>query len=161
ICTVDFDGASQAAITATPAAGFFFAGWTTDCRGGTAITVHVNGPEHCSAPFLPIVPVGPQTVIVPDSRPGGPHGSGAAQVYTPSNALLTIAKSDPLHNSVTINLSTIDSARQVGWRLAFSARSGEALQTGTYTGAVRAGQFALAPGVDLSSSNSCFSGLTG
>ena len=79
-CAQTFGAAATVALTAAPDSGYVFAGWTDDCRGGVATTLHVNGPKRCGARFEPLVTTDPRTLFVFDSRPGDPTGGGNPQV---------------------------------------------------------------------------------
>jgi hypothetical protein len=89
-CQEVFGAAQTVSLTATPDSGYQLAGWTDDCSGGAAITLHVNGPKQCSARFELIASPDPRTLIVIDSQPGDFVGGGKAQVYSPANSRISI-----------------------------------------------------------------------
>ena len=162
VCTTGaLPGAAVLNLTATPASGFFFAGWTGDCRGAGTTSVNVNGPKRCGARFEPLVAMAARTFVAIDSQNGDPIGQGRKEVYSPANSLITVTKNDSTGNGVTVTVNSINATRNSDWRFRFNARQGETLQAATYVGATRAGLTGLTPGLDMSENFSSCSTVTG
>ena len=81
VCQLSLPAAAHVALTAVPDSGNVFAGWTGDCRGTAATSVHVNGPKTCAAIFEPLISASPRTVLYWDSQPGDYIGGGLKTVY--------------------------------------------------------------------------------
>lgn len=55
-CTAAYPGATTATLTATPAPGYTFTGWSGDCSGSeNPLSIEVNSGKTCTANFEPIL----------------------------------------------------------------------------------------------------------
>jgi len=133
-CSATFGAVADVTLTATPDAGYLFAGWTDDCRGGTSATVRVNSVRQCGARFEPISTSDPRTLILFDSRAGDPAGGGKPQVYSSANSRITAQYST--FSGLTFRISSNDSTREATWTLVVAPPTGQALSEGTYEGAL-------------------------
>jgi len=57
-CTEDYDTGTPVTLTATPAAGSIFTGWSGDCFGLTC-SLTMSGNKSVTATFEPLIPTGP------------------------------------------------------------------------------------------------------
>lgn len=134
-CSLGLPSAAAVSLTATPAPGYLFAGWTEDCSGGAVTSVQVNGPKRCGAAFEPILPVARRTLLHWESDTGNFLGQGNSQVYSPVNSRWSAS---PLQNGngVELRVEWVDPTSSDAWTLRFQAPQGEMLQAGRrYTGA--------------------------
>ena len=137
VCQMSFGGPQSISLTAAPDAGYLFAGWTDECSGGAATTLHVNAPKQCSARFEPITTTDPRTLVVIDSMAGDTVGGGRPQVYSPANRNSRITPSvNFTGSSLTVNVDAVDATDTIPWNFNVSAPSGQTLQPGTYEGAL-------------------------
>jgi hypothetical protein len=154
-CQEVFGAAQTVALTATPESGYQFAGWTDDCSGGAAITLHVNGPKQCSARFELIASPDPRTLIVIDSQPGDFVGGGKAQVYSPANSRISIPTLGFTGTSLSFSVAAVDPTDTLSWTFNMGSANVEALHEGTYSGAL---SFAsLRPSLQVRGVSSCTS----
>ena len=135
-CAATFGAATSVTLTATPDAGYIFAGWTEDCRGGPSTAIHVNGPKRCGALFELAASPQPRTLIVFDSQAGDSAGGGKANVYSPANSRIT-AQTISSGAGITFVVTSVDATREVSWTVIASAPVGSVLTVGTYEGALQ------------------------
>ena len=134
-CQLTLSTAAQVALTATPDFGYTFTGWTEDCSGGAATTVHVNGPKRCATNFEPTAAVVPRTLLRWDSQAGNYIGQGRSEVLSLANSRWT-ANSFQNGNMVEFRVDSVGPFAASTWTLRFQAPTGEALQSGRqYLGA--------------------------
>jgi hypothetical protein len=136
-CQVTLGAAAVLTLNAQPDTGYLFAGWTGDCHGATATTIHVNGPKLCGALFQPLVSSAPRTLLFLDSQPSEHIGQGAQMVYAAANSRWTLTSFSSSRNSVSVTVA--DSLEQ--WRLEFARPSGQPLTVGEYTAVRRSTPF--------------------
>jgi hypothetical protein len=134
-CSVTLSAAAQVPLTATPVFGYTFVGWTDDCFGGPATTVHVNGPKRCSARFEPTAAVGPRTLLRWDSQANHYIGQGRTEVLSPVNSRWTTTAFQNA-SGVELRVESVTATSYSYWTLWFRAPTNEGLQVGRrYTGA--------------------------
>jgi hypothetical protein len=80
VCESEFREGTQVTLTATPAAGYSFAGWSGDCGGSGACEVTMDAIRSVTAEFIPA----PVTVPVPAPMPS--PSALAAPAGTATNA---------------------------------------------------------------------------
>ena len=130
-CSASWGAPLLAVITAIPAPGYTFTGWTGACNGFRVLNVHVNSPKTCGATFGPIVPTDPRTLLLWHSAPGEYIGQGHANVYAASNSIWTV-QSTGNGNGVDIVIKSIANTSQSEWHLQFKAPPGEPLGARAY-----------------------------
>ena len=134
-CRLTLATAAQVALTATPDFGYTFTGWTEDCSGGAATTLHVNWPKRCAASFEPTVAVAPRTLLRWESQAGNYIGQGRSEVLSLVNSRWT-ATSYQSGNMVELKVDSVGPLASSYWTLRFQAPTGEVLQAGRqYLGA--------------------------
>jgi hypothetical protein len=123
-------------LTATPAPGFRFIGWTGACDGQASTTILVNWIRRCSAVFNALVPgVGPEdprtkdAALFVDSQVGDPVGGGRRHVWLDALPDLT----SNARNSVRVIFRTPEGS---SWWLELQAQGTEGLRPGVYDNAV-------------------------
>ncbi len=79
-CSLTLASPAQLRLTATPAAGYAFAGWSGDCSGAETIWLQINQRKQCSVQFMPGVQG--TTALLLDSEAGDPIGQGLEQTLT-------------------------------------------------------------------------------
>jgi hypothetical protein len=155
-CQVTLATPSNVTITATPDAGYVFAGWTGDCEGrGATTTLRLNSAKTCEAFFEPQVPTGPRTLLYWDSEPGDYIGQGVAAVYSGLNSVWAVT-TNSWRDQVQVR---VESGTHY-WTIDISGPNGVALTPGYYGGAQRSA-FALFNGLDAHGSGRGCNRLTG
>jgi Divergent InlB B-repeat domain len=119
-CEETLGAAQSVSLSALPDPGYFFAGWSGDCRGGPAITLHVNGPKQCAAEFGLSGSPDPRTLVVIDSLPGEFVGDGRMQVFSPANSAIMLT-SDTNPKSIGFRIASIDATSDITWRFTVTA----------------------------------------
>ena len=132
-CSETFGAATSVTLTATPDAGYIFAGWTGDCRGGATTSVHVNGPKQCGARFELDASPSPRTLFVFDSQPGDATGGGKQQFYNDANSRI---RAEISSGTLTFSVLSIDATSTLSWSITMRASGSDALTPGTYEGAL-------------------------
>ena len=155
VCQLTLAAAAQVALTATPDSGNVFAGWTSDCRGTAATSLHVNGPKTCAAVFEPLISASPRTFLYWDSQPGDYIGRGLKGVYNLLNSRWTASSGS---GGNRVSLSVVDGYDD--WHLDFSAPEGQPLSVGYYSAARRAA-FTTFNGLEITGSGAGCNDLTG
>jgi hypothetical protein len=135
VCQLTLASALTFDLTASADAGYLFAGWTGDCRSGSAtLALLVHGPKVCSALFEPIVAAVPRTLMYWDGEPGETIGRGRKTVFTPANYAWTVTSSGG-GNAVRIVLGDgVDTAE-----VEIAAPVGQVLVPGYYSASRIAG----------------------
>jgi Divergent InlB B-repeat domain/Viral BACON domain len=156
-CSVDFGSDTPVTLTATPDAGYIFAGWTGDCTGGPTASVTVNAWKDCAAFFQPSV-VSSRTLLWLDSRSGDPLGGGSPWVLTPSNSEWGTPQTSSA-GGFSVNIRSTGGQDEILWGLSFSPPQGAALQAGvTYEHATKFNSV-LTPGLSINGLTFCSGGL--
>jgi hypothetical protein len=132
-CQADYPAVRQAILTATPDAGYGFAGWRGACHGGTTISLSVNGVKDCVADFEPLT-IANRTRLTLVSQLGETVLQGRTEIYNLNNSLWG-ASSFNNGNRASFSVAGLVDREERSWSLTFGARAGEALQPGTYTDA--------------------------
>ena len=146
-CLLTPASATVVALTATPDAGYVFGGWTGDCHGGLAASVHLNTVKHCAALFIPTIPAASRTLLNWKSSPGDYIGQGRTETYAAENSRWTVALRGG-GRGVEVRITSLDDAAVSDWYLWFDAPEGQTLQPGTnYTGATRSPFATTTPGI--------------
>jgi len=74
-CSANYAGGTNVTLTATPASGSVFAGWSGACSGAGTCTVAMSAAKSVTATFK-TQPVTTKLVITNNWTTGGPHGKG-------------------------------------------------------------------------------------
>jgi hypothetical protein len=142
-CAETYASGGLVALTARPAPGYVFVGWTGDCTGSSNGTVLVSLLQTCGAVFdnapghagsLPAeLGLGSLSFF---SQRGDYIGQGQTHVWTRSETTFEVYEG---FGTLTPRLAAFNVTTPDGetWTLAFSAPLGQALQPGDYTGATR------------------------
>jgi len=139
VCQETLGAPQSLTLTATPDAGYLFAGWNNDCTGGDVTALHVNAPKVCAARFELASSPDPRTVFLLASQSGDFVGFGVNQVFSPANSGNTRVSVTPGTNTKTVGftVSTVTPTDETTWTFSFSAPNNENLQPNTtYSGAL-------------------------
>jgi hypothetical protein len=131
-CESDFAGPTTVALTATPDAGYEFAGWSDSCHGGAAITFRLNTVKQCAPIFEAASAPAPRKRLTMVSRPGEAILQGRTEIYSAPNSIWSTFASA---GSVSFAVNGIVDAAETTWTLTFGAASGQILASGAYTNA--------------------------
>jgi hypothetical protein len=86
-CTHVASAAEVHTLTAVPAAGYQFGGWTGDCLGAEIASLNVNGTKTCGAQFVPVTPSVPRMLMVVEYLPAPGSGDPLRRgVYSLANS---------------------------------------------------------------------------
>jgi serine protease AprX len=108
ICSASYQSGDSVTLTATPAAGSTFAGWSGDCTGTGTCTVTMNGDHSVTASFQLVRP----TLTVSTTGTGtGKVTSSPAGI----NCGTTCTATFKLGASVTLKASAAAGSRFTGW----------------------------------------------
>ncbi len=132
-CTSSFGTATTTTLTAVPAPGYVFAGWTGACSGAETITINVNTLKECGAAFNREPPAEPQRFLSLNSPAGDPIGGGKDRVYSGPerpNARLWRVTSLGGGNGIEVRIAGTDSTRILEFRAPYGV-----LAPGTYLNA--------------------------
>ena len=136
-------------LTATPDAGYAFAGWGGGCFGGPSVSVFVNQPKQCEAFFESLTSPSAHSSLFIDSRSGDPVGQGLQWFYMPGNSRWSAFPINTFDGR-GVNI-TIDGATR--WSLDFDADGRRELTPGTYLGAIRYSQNGQGAGLSVNGSS--------
>jgi len=120
-CTAAFDSGTSVTLTATPAAGFNFSGWSSDCSGPSACTVTLSNDATVFANFVAGPPPPPTQVHLTASVTGsGTVTGGGLNCGESAPACdVTVAAG----TTVTLTASAAGATRFIGWGGACSGNS--------------------------------------
>lgn len=132
LCQTVLGAPATLTLTATPDAGYVFAGWTaTNCEGSATVTVRVNTVKTCSALFEPLVTTSARSFLFIDNPVNDGLGGRRKLAYTPANSVWSVrASSSGDEVDVSVRSQATD------WYVRFSAPYGQSLAPGYY-GAAR------------------------
>jgi hypothetical protein len=150
-CDQQYGEVTDVALTATPASGYAFLGWSTDCAGRlNPATLNVSQRRRCSAVFdaLPdsslLPPLTGGSALFVD-REATSYRAADRWIWLPANARFLV-EGDA--NFIRATVNTWDGDR---WTIEFAPAQGQILQPGTYNRARRYPfRSSMVPGFDLS-----------
>ena len=136
-CSEVYGSATTVELTAVPAAGYRFVGWTGDCAGDAATTLTVNWSRRCSAVFnsatrtpRPEDPRLGEASLFVDSEVGDVIGGGRRHIWVSD---LEVAFDNALApNQVWLTVTTREWPT---WRFRITLPVGQELRPGTYENA--------------------------
>ena len=126
-CEVTLSTANHLTLMATPAPGYTFMGWTSDCSGGATTVLHLNGRKRCTAQFAPLVPTSPRTRLWWEMQAGNPIAR--REVLSLVNSHWTPKLLDD-GNGILFTVENVGPMAVSTTRLQFQAPLGELLQPG-------------------------------
>ena len=149
-CSRVLSAAAQVTLTAAPADGHIFTGWTGACHGTQTTTVHVNGPKRCVAMFEPVQPANARTLLQMDSQAGDYIGRGQRHFFADGNSRWTVTQA----SAELVDLA-VDGWDGSYWQLSFAAPAASpVLVPGLYAEARRTPFRGQSPGLNVTGNGS-------
>ena len=134
VCAITLDAPGPVTLTATPAPGYEFGGWSGACHGGLTIVTNVNTVEPCTARFLPLGTSDARFVFV-NSQKSETILKGIRDVYNNANSVwrqATTTTSAGVITGVNLQISTNGDKSDSTLTYAFRSPAGQPFAPGTY-----------------------------